>query len=310
MLNVIKHDRRIKGYNKPKTSYHNIRMQNMLKKNEEAINEMADVRSLNKFRKNVGVANANLDKQIKASQFSANAKHLQETYLLNTLSEVFFNALPLDEDYKINNKSGLTKVFKAELAKLAESSTDLLKKMSMSESSYLRELSEKVKSEASKDAININNKDDSAVDKDTKCVDHRDSSEAAEAIKDKVIKVIKKENEISEKEKAIQDEIDKAQQVNESATIIKKGTAPRQYGLFKSLMINSYKEALHEAKLQESSMLIDNNGESVSINKDNLLAEAVIKYTILETFNTLKLKKYTPADIRTMSNALAYKTFK
>ncbi|MEI2423332.1 hypothetical protein V6O07_23895, partial [Arthrospira platensis SPKY2] len=254
----------------------------MLKKEEEAINEMADIRSLNKFRKNVGVTNPVLEHQINANKFSANAKYLQETYLLNTLSEVFFNALPLDEDYKINNKFGLTKLFKAELAKLAESSDVLLKKMSMSESSYLRELSEKVKSEASKDAININKKDDTSVDKDTKCVDHQDSDEAAEAIKDKVIKVIKKENEISEKEKSIQDELDKAQQCNESATIIKKGTAPRQYGLFKALMINSYKEALHEAKLEESSMLIDKSEDSVSINKDNLLAEAVIKYTILE----------------------------
>lgn len=249
-------------------------------------------------------------------------KHLNESnelysqlkvdYLVNTLSEVFINALPLDEDYKQLHESGLVQVFGQELANLSESPDALLKEM-QNGNSYLQDLAEAVLTEAKKECVKKQSESfkDNDDEESEKKVDVVGSVEASDIIKNKVLKVLDDENARSEEEKAIHDELND-RGLSENYTVNFNTRGIRHYSLFRSLQIDTYKKALHKVNgLNESTAIASRSDEGqISVDNDAVLAEAIIRYTLLETFNTLGLKAFNVRNTTKLSDDIAYRRYK
>lgn len=244
-------------------------------------------------------------------------KEFKLNYLVNTLGEVFCESLVLDDNFVNAKKEGLIKLFGEQLANLAESPDALLEAMSNS-NEYLRDVAEAVLSEAAKDAVDVAKEKDPEVkaekkeSKKDKTVNVYGGSEASSDIKNKVLEVLDKENEASEKEKAIQDELNAKSEEGTAAVSeayyntrgLKKNT------LFRSIQIDTCKKGMSQAKeLNEANTMVNLSEDGMSLNQKNVLGESIIRYTLFETFNTLGLKEYNAREVSKLSNEIAYKRY-
>lgn len=299
------------NYEKQSNSLHEYRQTQNLKKSmslseAQQIQKPEDIHPVK-----ANVVNRQYEEHVKRSTDAKVSKELREGYLINSLYEVFFDGLPLDEEFKEDHKKPLKEVFAGEVAKLSNSAEDLLKEMTNSHSEFLQEMAESVKKQANEDSVKVAKGEVDKEDLEDKSIKNYDSKQASSLIKDKVMKVIKKENEISEREQKIEDEINQASSVNEGVEAFYQNKGAKQYRLFRAIMINSYKNAINKVtNLKEHSALLEETEDGLKMDTDKLLGESIIKYTILETFNTIGLKTYTPREVKALSNELAYKQFK
>ena len=310
---IYTHDeyRKAKNYRTPPSSLHQVREMNRAKHLQE-LSEANNIETVEeKFNLSKLKNNKKIEEIQKVNKIKNDTEELTESILLNSLSNVFLESLVLDKEFVDSNRTALQNVFKVELANLAETATDLLNYMKNSDSYYLNEMAKKVEEKAAKDANDISKgvKDKDLAKEDK--VDHRDTPEAVEMIKSKVLKTIKKENELSKQEKDIQDEFTKAKELNEDVKIFYKTPNVRSFSLFKSIMMNSYKSSvknvLNENTVSENAHM-DKDG-NVTVDNDKILAESIIKYTMLETLNTLQLKKFDARSVKRLADRYAYQRF-
>lgn len=155
--------------------------------------------------------------------------------------------------------------------------------------------------------------EDFYTDNDNKALD--DLSEmggknfAIQKIKDKIVKVITDEEELAVKKQKANDDMlnsmstekleSMKSNINE-ASGMRLGSSDLNMpdSLFSAIVMNRSKKMLTES----SSVNID----PIMNNKDTILAESIVLYTILETFNTLNLKKYNASETRDLMNQYYY----
>jgi hypothetical protein len=151
-----------------------------------------------------------------------------------------------------------------------------------------------------------------------------DSKAIATAVKDKVVQVIRDEQDTAEKEQAIDDEIGNTvapqpvdasvdttgtdvedtdsvdDMVTESANLrkVRRPNKVAEYSLFKSLQMNIASKNLQEMKETMS------ESENIELNMDLVLAEAITHYTLMETLYTSRLINPTAADMRAYAKEL------
>lgn len=300
------------NYQKPSGDLHEYRMSQNLK-NSINLSESQNIEKTDeKFRIKSNIVNKKIEDAKKLAHNSKMNKDLRESYLLNTLYEIFDQGLPLDEEFKEEHRQSLKEVFSKEVSHLSDSAEDLLKNMSNSKSEFLQEMAKEIKNEANADSEKVTNGKKSKEELKDKAIKNYDTNQASILIKNKVMKVIKKENEISEREKQIEDDLNNLTNVSESgAQAFYQNQGAKQYRLFRAIMINSYKKAINKVtNLNEKSNMLEQTKDGLKMDTDKLLAESIIKYTILETFNTIGLKSFTPNEVKALSNKLAYTNYK
>jgi hypothetical protein len=144
----------------------------------------------------------------------------------------------------------------------------------------------------------------------------------AGVVKDKVVQVIRDEQDAAEKEQDVNDEIEEktASQddtgveaseganvedtneednatVSESVRVVRKKNQLPQYSLFKSLQVSIANKNLQEMQAMSES-------EDVELNMDMVLAEAVAYYTLMETLYTARLITPTASEMRSFAKEL------
>lgn len=229
--------------------------------------------------------------------------NLLEMCLFKVTEKLYMDALPLDEDYKELHKEDFKK-FLVENLRKEGSAKDILNRMEHS-NEFLAEAAKDIKKFA-KTNSKIKEQDDKIDDSEINLASSPSIEEASSIVKDKVMKVLQDENEHAAREEDLAKEFNDLKAVNESVTLYEKGV--QTYSLFKSMMINNYKRALSEAReLNESTAYVTFSGSNeASVNMDMILAESIINYTLLELCNTIGYKSYSGADVRKMSEKLAF----
>lgn len=167
-----------------------------------------------------------------------------------------------------------------------DSRIQLLEKKSVSESMYTSDQDGIMSlSEAEKDKIE-SQKDDLNME------------ELSTIVKEKVLEVIKAETEAADKEsQELQELKDQLENVVSNEKELQEQLMERarvrniiqEDSLFKCLMIHAHNKFKQVSE---------------TINMDNVLAEAVAHYTLLEFFNTLNIKKYSPREMSDLKDDL------
>lgn len=241
---------------------------------------------------------------------------LSKKLFSNIIGEIFMKAIPLDEDFKEKYKGNIRTLLDENLYPNDEYIFDTFKKIknnslflesviSLIEGCAKNTSNKKLKNkELISDEFELCD-DDNEIFNSKKEVLNIDA--VSDMIKDKVITVIEKETEESEKHKEIVDELmNKSQDegMQESFTFIKKGGL-EQHTLFKALMINTHKNILKE-KNNLSENYISESTEGMKVNMDFVMAESIVRYTLLETLNTLKIIDLSTKEARKLSEMLTY----
>lgn len=171
--------------------------------------------------------------------------------------------------------------------------------------------------------------------------DSLDIEKLSDAVKNKVLTVIKDEKERQEKEKTYLDELEELSEEEKKATesinAMQTGRPLEVPTLFNAIMRNSYKEML-EASIQSDDLaefeaekyvnltdpdkdnrledhlnahrddgeFMEHNAYEGTLNMDMVLAESVAKYTLLELAHTIKLEKFNSQVAESMILNLMY----
>lgn len=230
--------------------------------------------------------------------------HLLEMCLFKVTEKLYMDALPLDEDYKELHKEDFKKFLVENLSKEG-SAKDILAKMEKS-NEFLAEAAKDIKKFAKVNSKAKEN-DDTVDSSEINLASSPSIEEASSIVKEKVMKVLKDENEHAAREEDLAKEFNDMKAMNENVSLFQKGGIP-SYSLFKSMMINNYKRALCEAReLNESTAYVTFSSKNeATVNMDMILAESVINYTLLELCNTIGYKTFNSTEVRKMSEKLAF----
>lgn len=162
--------------------------------------------------------------------------------------------------------------------------------------------------------------------------------ELTDAVKTKVLTVIKDEKERQAKEKELSDQInqlsEEEQKQLESFSVLITKKPVEETSLFVAIMRNSYKTLLTESAQEALTILRTDSdkpdgGESIDgydtaqtidefndehkedvdavVNMDLVLAESIARYTLMELTNTIQLENYGYARCKSIVNDLLYK---
>lgn len=264
-------------------------------------------------------------------------KHL----FAEALHGIFMEALVLDDDFKIAYEGNLFNLVEGTVTQLFESGQLTFDRIKNKTSYAMREVLLACESAAekqtklefselleetskAKEILNEKNKEKQSYHKLDPVVkgefedDKRsESKRVAEAVKDKVVKVVREEQETAAKEQAEQEEIkakneELKQQVesgekdyddakSESVKIIPKKKL-QEHSLFRSLQTSIALKSIKEAKenLQEGQQL------EMKLEGDRILAETIAHYTLMECLHTARLVDYTPSELRSLAKELAF----
>lgn len=303
MAKIYKTPCMFKNYEPRNSSDHAMRMREQKVLNEQMDNVRNSIKHRNDILKKDDEQTQKLINERKEKHDIANQyKNLLEKSVVYTMSGILLEALPLDEDFKESYKTGFDKIIAHKLSEKG----DILAVIKHMENSgeFLSEVAKECKEKA-KEADDKKRKGKEVEDKELK-VDNFDTNKASEIIKEKVIKVIEEENEVSEKQKEISAELEDAKNLKENASLYRQDKLT-SYSLFKGMMMNNYKAAIHKAKdLNESTNYVSLTENEIAVDMDMILAETIINYTLLEMLNTLKYEKYTARTVNKMANDLAY----
>lgn len=246
------------------------------------------------------------------SKLNEVSESMKELTFTNILTEMYIESLVLDEDFKKEKRAQLEGFiidyvksnggysFLTEAAKkhpevpllqaMVEACEDIASLSASKKYSYAME-----NNLASIDDIDLNF-DDECRDELACKVDKLDINKLANAVKNKVISVVKDEKERQEAAKAEEEELsqmsEEEKKVNESLRIMQTGRPLEVPTLFNAIMRSSYKDML----------------ESVSseVSMDMVMAETIAKYTLLELSNTILLENYNSTNTEAIILDLMY----
>lgn len=246
-----------------------------------------------------------------------------EKRFLDELTKVFIDSLNVDDDFIQEHAIGMKEYFRNELINLAEGKLYNFMDCIENNSNYLTTLVEACKKSGKKAAKKVKEKlvnkkdikseseiitdifeDDDCDDCDDICLD---SKEVSDVVKEKVLNVVKDEEEANEKKKQIIEELNNSDALGESIKLFKNDVAEK-YSLFHSMMIKNHKQclnALHEGKNIGEYGSLNEDGEA-KINMDYVLLDSIMEYTTLEVFNTTRMKSYSTKELKEMAYNLAY----
>ena len=249
------------------------------------------------------------------------------------LSNVFMNSLNLDESYVSANKKTIANYFMNKLNEMSDNDITGLMNSTKNNSYYLSNLVESCKSKAKKVSKKIQKKlsedDDSMEDDDDFDIEDifdseladddtddsyedidlsdTDDDEVSNTVKEKVISVIKQEEDITNKKKELIDDINNSNNtLKESISLHKRGA--ETHSLFHSIMIDNHKQcikALQEGKNIGEYGTMNESGE-MKINMDYVFMDTILEYTRLELLNTIKVTNYSPKDLRELAYNYTY----
>lgn len=246
------------------------------------------------------------------------------------LSNVFMNSLNLDESYVTANKRIITNYFINKLNEMSDNDITSLMDSTKNNSYYLSNLVESCKSKAKKVSKKIQKKlseDDDNIDDDNFDIEDifdselsddeeddddidlsdTDDDEVANTVKEKVIGVIKQEEDITNKKKELIDDINNSNNtLKESISLHKRGI--ETHSLFHSIMIDNHKQcikALQEGKDIGEYGSMNASGE-MKINMDYVFMDTILEYTRLELLNTIKVTNYSSKELRDLAYNYTY----
>jgi hypothetical protein len=259
-----------------------------------------------------------------------NNRVMLESYRMNVFNDVFksslYNiyegALLIDDDAIANYRSSLIESFEGEYAELTkgcnrisdfntlfENATPIVRQfLSLSENIARKKLCEAVAA-CEKDNMPMSIPDEVYYnDSDLNIIkavnDLEGAKDYSSAISNKMVEVMKNEQDRADEEKERAEEIaqkvaNKAKEsgdetsMEESASSYLAAYSIGPQSLFHSIVVGQSKSFLSE-------------NTNISDNKNEILGNAICVYTMLETFNTLGLVKYDVNDIKKMSSNFYY----
>lgn len=233
-----------------------------------------------------------------------------------SLTEAYFNALVMDESFKQQNENSIKSFFLQSLKEDCDNNIYDFMESVKTKSNLLYELVESCKAKGRKLASKANeksNNEDGDYDinkffddeEDNEELDYSNTSveEISNNVKEKVLKVIKDEEEQSEKNKELAQDIQLARESGFDAKLISEG--PERHTLFKSLMIHHYKDTmfnLKESGVTSEYGTIDENGR-IKVDMDYVMCDAILEYTKLELYNTTRLFDYNFDTVKELSES-------
>lgn len=262
-----------------------------------------------------------------------------ETIFSNIMFEAYYHSLYFDEEFKNSKAEALYDVLETYLQ--AKGGFNYLTE-NMKGSLFLEQIHEVCDKHAKKVAkrsaqalkersdekftINFLMSDEEKDDLD-KDIQDLNIDQLSKLVKDKVLDVLQDEKERVEQEDEFKEEIDNMENGEEIQKVKEQlhGPVLKQHTLWNALMQESYKEILKENANSANSRLTEGfkvdassidsfdgieeentNGET-EVNMDNVMAEALTKYTLMELMYTIKLENYNSNDIQKISQQLVYK---
>lgn len=141
-----------------------------------------------------------------------------------------------------------------------------------------------------------------------------DKEDASELIKNKVVDVIKKEEENNAKKQEIINDINQSnlnkdpEDMSESVQVILKDGL-EHHSLFNSMMIYNYKQCingLNEGVDMGDYVTLNEETHEASVNMNYVLFDTILEYTELELYNTLGIDNYTNSQLREMCDDYAH----
>lgn len=277
---------------------------------------------------------------------------LTEQLYMDTFCGIFFESLMLDEYVKQNNKRAFYKLAESNILSLMEERNMTFKDIKRNSSTHVQKLMSLCEDLAKQD---IENKFDIDINKEVEPINERiseserfkmrnrlrgqyfeegqyDIESISTAVQDKVLRVIKKETTMDEKDKEENAEI--AQHMpdtqpngmgagmpepdvidgDEQTGTTDANTNPNEpetnnvtesfLGMPRYVKRKPIREeSIFKALLYNASKRQILN-ESGQVNMDECFAKAIAEYTLLETLHTSKIVEFTPHDLRVMSKQL------
>lgn len=250
------------------------------------------------------------------------------------LTEAYFESLLLDEDFKLQNENKIKSFFITSLLESYGSISNLMeqckdksnllknkvkeskecgKKMSEKCSKTLNEIcgKKKVSEKCDNKDLSEFSVNDFLKDNEEEFVDYDKASinEISNAVKDKVIQVVKDEKERQEENQNFLQSIKDArseENVSESTLFL---NGQEDFSLYKSIMMGQYKSTIKN--LKESSGVTSLYGTlsesgDIKVNMDYIMCDTLLEYTKLELLNTLKIENYNGQKLRSLANDYAY----
>lgn len=238
------------------------------------------------------------------------------------LCETYYKSLVIDDDFKKQNENQIKSYFIEKLKEDANGDVYRYMNECAPKSGLLKILVEECKKKGAKlekkaakkldedgdfDIDDYLNDDDDNGDFDIN-YDKADVNEISNIVKDKVIQVIKDEEEKNKEAQDFIDDINNAKSVSENAGLYIKGN--EQFSLYKSMMLKNNKEvvkALSEGACDTNSVYgsISENNE-IKVNMDYVMFDTILEYTNMELMNTMKIKDYSSDHLRKYAEDMAY----
>jgi hypothetical protein len=207
--------------------------------------------------------------------------------LIESLTEIFFESVMLDDDFKLANRNLLVETGNNLLVEAFEKKLLTLDSFELSESSVMQNFYGIANKYAAEIAGAFRSEDVSSfLDSAVSEILAEAGDDIREIVREKVVEVVKTEQEIAQ-----QNEEDLAKSVQEGFNFTKK-TKPT---LFKSIMIGVAKSPFSEDK-------------SFLEKKDfkMILAESIIQYTFLEVLNTTNLVPISANEAQKMASSFRF----
>ena len=208
---------------------------------------------------------------------------------------------------KLDEKCGSKKVCE----KCGSSLDEKCKNVSEQCGSSLDEKCKKVSEKCGNKDLSEFSVNDFLKDNEEEFVDYDKASinEISNAVKDKVIQVVKDEKERQEENQNFLQSIKDARSeetVSESTLFL---NGQEDFSLYKSIMMGQYKSTIKN--LKESSGVTSLYGTlsesgDIKVNMDYIMCDTLLEYTKLELLNTLKIENYNGQKLRSMANDYAY----
>lgn len=251
-----------------------------------------------------------------------------ELAFLSRLCETYINSLVVDDYFVQENRATISNYFIQTLKESVNSDITGLMESIKGNSEYLSNLVEACKKagkKASKNVAEACKKEktqelDEIFDQEMEkikaeaCktqeeVDFEDK-EVSDIVKDKVVSVIKAEEENNAKKKELIDDITNANGVyNENVKLIKNEHV-ENHTLFNSIMIKQYKDcikAVNEGAEVGAYATLSESG-NVQVNMDYIMFDTILEYTKIELLNTIRITDLKAKQLKEMAYNYAYVT--
>lgn len=241
------------------------------------------------------------------------------------LAETYYDSLVMDDDFKQTRENEIKSFFISKLKEEADNNIYKFMESCKGKNKVVDKIIEDCKKKGKKleekcgkkldedkdgnlEKFDIEDYLDDEEEEDDIDYDKVDVNEIASVVKDKVINVIKQEEERNKASEEFVEDIKNAKAIDESSTLFIKGN--EEFTLFKSMMMNNYKSTINQIKeenISESVYGFIDEENNIKINMDYIMCDTIMEYTNLELYHTLGLKQFSSNEIRKLAEAIAYK---